>query len=69
MFEKEEINEYIVKFTGEGSLEKALTNKEVILVVKGSVKRAEDSDNEDGTKNVIFKVGILEVKELETNED
>lgn len=59
------INEYVVALQGAGNIDPASAPKlgdEVELTVKGGVLKVEERDNQDGTKNVVFKVKAITIE-------
>ena len=59
------INEHIVKVLGLGNVENNEgldLGEDVILEIEGNVLKVEDSDNQDGTTNRMYKVKIIALK-------
>ena len=60
------INEKIIRITGSASTDKILElGDDVVLLVKGSIVQTQDWDNQDGTKNRVYKVKVLSVENAE----
>lgn len=59
------INERIIKITGSACIDKKLElEQDVEIKIKGSVVKVEDAGNNDGTKNRIFKVKLIEIEDI-----
>jgi hypothetical protein len=59
MFEQEQINERIVRIIGAASIPDDLSEKDITLTIKGSVLKVEEEDNQDGTKNRVYKIKMI----------
>ena len=60
------INEKIIRITGSVNTDKILKlGDDIDLRVKGSVVKVEDWDNQDGTKDVVYKVKMMTAENAE----
>ena len=64
--ENKKISEYIVRFTGTACLMEAINHElEYTFTIKGFVKSIEERNNEDGTYNLVYKIGIQYVETVD----
>lgn len=61
-----QINEKIIRLTGSASFLREIDlGDDITLKVSATVVKTEDEDNQDGTKDVIYKAKIISVEEVE----
>ncbi|NCN86941.1 hypothetical protein GW932_03830 [archaeon] len=66
MSEEKTINERILYCIGSAAVEKDLDlGQDVTITVKGNVLKIEQRDNQDGTRDLLFKVKLITVEKLD----